>query len=78
MTRFICSWNGKTNASHSEPDAERAAASTRSVSSTVPQSGFSHRTVLPASSAAIVQSACSPLGNGMYTASTSGSAITAS
>ena len=64
-TRSICSWNGKTNASHNGTPVARAAARTRSVSSTVPHNGFSQNTTLPASSAAIVHSACSPFGSGM-------------
>ena len=64
-TRSICSWNGKTKASQSGRTADRATASTRSVSSGVAHKGFSQRTAFPASSAAIVHSACSPFGSGM-------------
>ena len=73
----ICSWNGNTNASHRGIPVSRAAARTCSVSPRLPHSGFSHSTALPARSALIVHSACSPLGSGMYTASTSGSSSSA-
>ena len=61
----ICAWNGNANASQSRVPVRRAASSTRSVSGSTPQSGFSHRVGLPASSARIVHSACSALGSGM-------------
>ena len=68
-TRFLisssCAWNGNANASQSRVSVRRAAASTRSVSGRTPQSGFSHSTGLPASSARMVHSACSALGSGM-------------
>ena len=76
-TAAIWAWNGKTNASHSSVPVSRATVSTCSPSASVPHSGFSHSTALPARSALIVHSACSELGSGMYTASTSGSSISA-
>ena len=72
-----CAWNGNANASQSRVPVCRAAVSVRSVSGSVPQSGFSHSTGLPASSARMVHSACSELGSGMYSASMSGSSIRA-
>jgi hypothetical protein len=64
-SRSVCAWNGNTNASHSGPVAVRATRSSASVSSGVAQSGFSQKTALPAWSAAIAHSACSPFGSGM-------------
>ena len=65
VTRFIWSWNGKMNASHSGVPVSRATASTCWVSASVPASGFSHSTGWPARSARIVHSACSAFGSGM-------------
>ncbi len=64
-TRLNWPWNGKTNASQSSVPVSSATASTLSVSESVPQSGFSHSTGLPASSARMVHSACRELGSGM-------------
>ncbi len=50
----------------------------RTASPSLAAMGFSHRTCLPASSARIVHSQCSALGSGSYTASSSGSATSAS
>ena len=47
-------WNGKTNASQSSVPVSVATASTCSASASVPHSGFSHSTGLPARSALIV------------------------
>ena len=57
-------WNGKTNASQSRVPVSWATASTARVSASVPHSGFSHSTGLPARRARVVHSACSPLGSG--------------
>ena len=65
LIRSNWAWNGNEKASQSRVPVWRAAASTRSVSGSVPHSGFSHSTGLPASSARIVHSACSALGSGM-------------
>src|SRR3954454_4643360 len=50
-----------------------AASATFTASAAFEVNGFSHRTCLPAAMAFSVHSACSPFGNGMSTASTSGS-----
>ncbi len=60
----ICAWNGKTNASQSSVPVSWATASTCRVSASVPHSGFSHSTGLPARSALIVHSACRLFGSG--------------
>ncbi len=66
------------NASISSTPASRQASTMPCASSAVIASGFSHSTCFPARAAAIVHRACRWLGSGMYTASTSGSASSAS
>ena len=63
--RFIWSWKGKTNASHSGMPVSAATARTCSVSAGDAVSGFSHSTGFPARRALIVHSACRALGSGM-------------
>ena len=62
------------NASINRTPTASHAAIMRSASAAFIASGFSHRTCLPASAAAIVHGACRSLGSGLYTASISGSA----
>src|SRR5918996_1071917 len=71
-------WWRYMNASIRWRPVSRATSTMPWASSAVMASGFSHRTCLPARSAAIVHSAWRWLGSGMYTASTSGSARSAS
>jgi hypothetical protein len=71
-------WWRYMNASISATPARSAAAIIVSASAAVSASGFSHRTCLPASAAAIAHGAWRWFGSGMYTASTPGSARSAS
>ena len=78
LTASHVGWSRYMNASISRTPASSHAAIMRSASAASIASGFSHSTCLPAPAAAIVHGACKSLGSGLYTASTSGSASSAS